>query len=69
MYPYRDTLSNVPRSGYIKAHDQSMVEWQKEGKTLPVLFLVNEHNNLNTNTKPQAKKQQFLKSSQKRNSY
>ena len=26
MYPDRDTLRNVPRSGYITAHDQSMVE-------------------------------------------
>ena len=26
MYPDGDTLSNVPRSGYIKARDQSMVE-------------------------------------------
>ena len=26
MYPDRDTLSNVPRSGYIIARDQSMVE-------------------------------------------
>ena len=26
MYPDRDTLSNVPRSGYIAARDQSMVE-------------------------------------------
>ena len=26
MYPDRDTLSNVPCSGYIKARDQSMVE-------------------------------------------
>ena len=26
MYPDRDTLSNVPRSGYITAHDQSIVE-------------------------------------------
>ena len=26
MYPDRDTLSNVPRSGYITARDQSMVE-------------------------------------------
>ena len=47
MYPDRDTLSNVPRSGYITARD--------------------EHNNLNTNTKPQAKKQR-LKSFQKSNS-
>ena len=26
MYPNRDTLSNVPCSGYITACDQSMVE-------------------------------------------
>ena len=26
MYPDRDTLSNVPRSGNITARDQSMVE-------------------------------------------
>ena len=26
MYPDRDTLSNVPRSGYIIARDQSMDE-------------------------------------------
>ena len=26
MYPDRDTLSNVPRWGYITARDQSMVE-------------------------------------------
>ena len=26
MYPDHDTLSNVPRLGYITAHDQSMVE-------------------------------------------
>ena len=26
MYPYRDILSNVPRSGYITARDQSMAE-------------------------------------------
>ena len=26
MYPDRDTLSNVPRSGYITARDQSVVE-------------------------------------------
>ena len=66
MYPDRDTLGNVPRSGYITAHDQSMVEsgvWQRAGKTLPVFFFVNEYNN--TNTKPQAKKQRFLKLSQK----
>ena len=57
MYPDCDTLNNVPRSGYITARDQSMVEsGMTEGKkTLPVFFSVNEHNN--TNTKPQAKKQ------------
>ena len=66
MYPDRDTLSNVPRSGYIfTACDQSMVEsgMTKGGKTLPdpasFFFSVNEHNN--TNTKPQAKKQRFVK--------
>ena len=32
-------------------------------QVLPVFFFVNEHNN--TNTKPQAKKQRFLKLSQK----
>ena len=26
MYPDRDTLSNVPRSGYITARDQRMME-------------------------------------------
>ena len=37
MYPDRDTLSNVPRSGYITARDQSMVERgvTKGGKTPP----------------------------------
>ena len=67
MYPDRDTSSNVPRSGYITARDQSMVEsGVKEGrKTLTVVFFVNEHN---TNTKPQAKKQRFFKLSQNRNS-
>ena len=68
MYPDCDTLNNVPRSGYITARDQSMVESGMTGgkKTLPVFFSVNEHNN--TNTKPEAKKQRFLKSSQNRNS-
>ena len=39
MYPDRDTLNNVSRSGYIAARDQSMVEsgvtWQKAGETPP----------------------------------
>ena len=72
MYLDRDTSSNVPRSGYITARDQSMVESgvTEGGKTLPVFFFVNEHNNIhnNTNMKPQAKKQRFSKLSQKRNS-
>ena len=56
MYPDRDTLSNVPRSGYITARDQSVVESgvTDGGKTQPIIFFVKEHNN--TNTKPQAKK-------------
>ena len=62
MYHARATLQYV--------RDQSMVKvvWQKAGKTLPVFIFVNEHNNLNTNKKPQAKKQRFLNSSQERNS-
>ena len=68
MYPDRETLSNVPRSGYITARDESMVEsGVKEGaKTLLVFFIVNEHNN--TNMTLQAKKQRFSKLFQKRNS-
>ena len=68
MYPDRDTLSNVPRSGYITARDQSMVESgvtegrKKHCQVLLVFFFVIEHNN--TNMKPQAKKQQFFKLSQ-----
>ena len=54
MYPDRDTSSNVPRSGYITARDQSMVE---SGVTV----FVNEHKNIhnNTNMKPQAKSNDF----------
>ena len=59
MYPAWATLQHVNKAWW-------KVVWQKAGKTLPVLFFVNEHNNLNTNTKPQAKKQGFLKSSQKK---
>ena len=63
MYPDRDTLSNVPRSGYITARDQSIMESgvTESGKTLPGFFFMNKHNNLNTNTKLQAKKKEFLK--------
>ena len=69
MNPDRDTLSNVPRSGYITARDQSMVESgvTESGKnTASLFFSWMNTSNLNTNTKPQAKKQRFLKSSQKR---
>ena len=62
MCLHRDTLSNVPRAGYIAACDQRMVESgvTEGGKnTASNLFFVNEHNN--TNTEPQAKKQPFLK--------
>ena len=69
MYPDRDTLSNVARSGYITAPNQSMVESgvTESGKnTASFFFSWMNTSNLNTNTKPQAKKQRFLKSSQKR---
>ena len=69
MYPDRDTLSNVPRSGYITARDQSMVESgvTEKGKNTAIFFFSGMNtNNLNTNTKLQAKKQRFSKSSQKR---
>ena len=53
MYPDRDTLNNVPRSGYIAARDQSMVEsgvteGGKNTTRLPVFFFVNEQNSTNT---------------------
>ena len=52
VYPDRDKLSNVPRSGYITARDQSMVEsGVTEGGKNTANF---------TNMKPQAKKQRFL---------
>ena len=66
MYPDRDTLSNVARLGNITARSKNGGKWRdrrREKPTLPVFFFVNEHNN--TNTKPQAKKQRFLKLSQK----
>ena len=58
MYPDRDTLSNAPRLGNITARDQSMVEScvTEGGKNTASFFFVNEPKNLNTNTKPQAKK-------------
>ena len=61
MFHDRNTLSNVPDSRYITVCDQRMVESGmslKAGKTLPVFFFVNKHNN--TNTKPhEAKKKRF----------
>ena len=58
MYPDRDTLSNVPRSGYITARDQNIVKSGVTvgGRNTASFVFVNEHSNLNTNTKPQAKK-------------
>ena len=44
-----------PRSGYITARDQSMVESgvTEAGKTLPVFTFCDEHSKIhNTNTKP-----------------
>ena len=51
------TCCNVSRAGYIAARDQSIMESgvTEGGKTLPGFFFMNKHNNLNTNTKPQAK--------------
>ena len=45
MYPDCDTLSNVPRSGYITARDQSMVKngVKESGKKHCHFFFVNEH--------------------------
>ena len=65
MYPDRDTLSKVPRSSYITARGQSMVEsgvtegGKNTARSCQLFFSMNEHNN--TNTKPQAKKQRFFK--------
>ena len=76
MWPW--LKSNVSRSWYIKQCTPLGLHystWSKHGgkwrdkrgekhcQVLPVFFFVNEHNN--TNTKPQAKKQRFLKLSKK----
>ena len=58
MFPDRDTVSNVLHGG--KWRDRRR---EKYCQVLPAFFFVNEHNN--ANTKPQAKKQRFLKLSQK----
>ena len=70
IYPDRDSLSNVPRSGYSTTRDQSMVEsGVTEGGKNTASFPFHEWTQqLNTNKKFQAKKQRFLKSFQKRNS-
>ena len=68
MYPDRDTLNNVSRSGYIAARDQSMVEsGVTEGGKNTARSCRFSISWMNTTpiTKPQAKKQRFLKLSQK----
>ena len=43
MYPDRDTVSNVPHSGYITARDQRMVEsGVTEGRKNTASFLFRE---------------------------
>ena len=59
MYPARDTLQHVIKAWW-KVGDRRR---EKHRQVLPVFAFVNEHNN--TITKPQAKKQRFLKLSQK----
>ena len=61
MYPARDTLQHVIKAWCkLKWRDRRR---EKHRQVLPVFAFVNEHNN--TITKPQAKKQRFLKLSQK----
>ena len=69
MYPDRDTLTNVPRSGYITARDQSMVgSGVTEGGKNTVSFLFRESTQqLEHEHEASSQKQRFLKSSQKRN--
>ena len=59
MYPARDTVQHVEKHGG-KWRDRRR---EKHRQVQPVFFFVNEHNN--TKTKPQAKKQRFLKLSQR----
>ena len=67
MYPDRDTLNNVSRSGYIAARDQSMVEsGVTEGGKNTASFLFREWTQ--HKHEASAKKQRFSKLSQKRNS-
>ena len=48
LYPTWDTFQHMIEAWW------KLVARQKEGKTLPVFFFINEHNN--TNVKPQARK-------------
>ena len=48
LYPTWDTLQHMIEAWW------KLVARQKTGKTLPVFFFINEHNN--TNVKPQARK-------------
>ena len=61
MYPDRDTLSNVPRSGYITARDQSMVEsGVTEGGKNTASFLFREWTQQHNNTTTQQHKHEAL---------
>ena len=59
MFPARPTLQLVIKAWWKVARQKA----GKHRQVLPVFFFVNEHNNTNKN--PQAKKQRFLKLSQK----
>ena len=58
MYPDRDTLNNVSRSGYIAARDQSMVESgvKEGGKNTASFHTTRLHS---TTMKPRAKNKDF----------
>ena len=67
MYPDRDSLSNVLRSGYITARDQSMVESGViEGGKNTASFLFREWTQQHNHEASSWKR--FSKLSQKRNS-
>ena len=59
MYPARATLQHVIKARKVAYYKRQ----EKHCQVLPVFFFMNEHNN--TNMKPQAKKQRFLKLSKK----
>ena len=61
MYPDRDILSNVPRSGYITARDQSIVEsGMTEDRKNTTGFLFCEWKQQHKH-KASSQRQQFLK--------